>query len=98
MDFELTDEQICLGGIVNFSEVDTLHEIFKQVLARDDSFLVVDVSGIKQIDTAALQLFLAFERDARASGKQVDWRNIPASLSRSLQLTGFDAILNRTDS
>ncbi|MBV52230.1 MAG: hypothetical protein CMH77_07035 [Nitrospinae bacterium] len=98
MDFELTDEQIYLGGIVDFSELDTLHEIFKQILARDDSSLVVDVSGIKQIDTAALQLFLAFSRDARASGKRVDWRNIPASLSRPLKLTGFDAILNRPDS
>ncbi len=98
MDFELTDEQIRLGGIVDFSEIDTLHEIFKQVLARDDSSLVVDLSGIKQIDTAALQLFLAFERDARASGKRVDWQNIPVSLSQSLKLTGFDAILDRSDS
>ena len=98
MDFELTDEQIRLGGIVDFSEIDTLHEIFKQVLARDDSSLVVDLSGIKQIDTAALQLFLAFERDARVSGKRVDWQNIPVSLSQSLKLTGFDAILDRSDS
>ena len=97
MDFELTDEQIRLGGMVGFSEIDTLHEIFKQILARDDSSLVVDLSGIKQIDTAALQLFLAFERDARASGKRIDWRNIPESLSRLLKLTGFDAILNRAD-
>ena len=95
MDFELTDDKIQLSGALGYSTIDTLHEIFKQILVREDAFLTIDVGQIEQVDTAALQLFLALQRDARARGKEVSWQNISESLSQRLRLTGLEPLFEQ---
>ena len=95
MDFELSDEKIQLSGVLEYNTIDALHEIFKQILGREDPVLLIDIGGIRQIDTAALQLFLALQRDARATGKEVIWQNIPDPVSESLRLTGLRPLFEK---
>ena len=95
MDFELTDDKIKLSGALGYSTIDALHEIFNQILGREDAFLTIDVGQIEQVDTAALQLFLALQRDARARGKEVSWQNISESLSQRLRLTGLEPLFEQ---
>ena len=95
MDFKMTDDKIQLSGVLGYSTIDALHEIFKQILEREDTFLTIDVGQVEQIDTAALQLFLALQRDARATGKEVSWQNISESLSQRLRLTGLEPLFKQ---
>ena len=95
MDFELTDDKIQLSGVLGYSTIDALHEIFKQILEREDTFLTIDVGQVEQTDTAAIQLFLALQRDARATGKEVSWQNISESLSQRLRLTGLEPLFKQ---
>ena len=95
MDFKMTDDKIQLSGVLGYSTIDALHEIFKQILGREDTFLAIDVGQVEQIDTAALQLFLALQRDARATGKEVSWQNISESLSHRLRLTGLEPLFEQ---
>ena len=92
MDFKMTDDKIQLSGVLGYSTIDALHEIFKQLLEREDTFLTIDVGQVEQTDTAAIQLFLALQRDARATGKEVSWQNISESLSHRLRLTGLEPL------
>jgi len=94
MDFELSDEKIQLSGVLEYNRINALHELFKQILEREDPVLIIDIGGIRQIDTAALQLFLALQRDARTKGKEVIWKNIPDHASESLRLTGLSPLFD----
>ena len=95
MDFKMTDDKIQLSGVLGYSTIDALHEIFKQLLEREDTFLTIDVGQVEQTDTAAIQLFLALQRDARATGKEVSWQNISESLSQRLRLTGLEPLFEQ---
>ena len=95
MDFKMTDDKIQLSGVLGYSTIDALHEIFKQLLEREDTFLTIDVGQVEQTDTAAIQLFLALQRDARATGKEVSWQNISESLSHRLRLTGLEPLFEQ---
>ena len=95
MDFKLTDDKIQLSGVLGYSTVDALHEVFKQVLGRDDTILTVDVGQVERIDTANLQLFLTLHREARAVGKRINWQNISENLARQLRLIGVESLFER---
>ena len=95
MDFKLTDDKIQLSGVLGYSTVDALHEVFKQVLERDDTILTVDVGQVERIDTANLQLFLALHREARTVGKRINWQNISENLARQLRLTGVESLFEQ---
>lgn len=49
--------------------------------------------GVRQADTAGLQLLLAFIREARARGRSVAWKGVSTSLRESAQRLGLVELL-----
>ena len=66
-----------------------------QLLAVDfgDSEVLVDGSAVERIDTAGLQMLLAFVRHHAARGKSVQWTAASPELLRGSRMLGLDAML-----
>jgi len=61
-----------------------------QLLAVDfgDADVLVDGSAVERIDTAGLQMLIAFARHHAARGKTLHWTSVSPELLRSSQLLG----------
>lgn len=55
--------------------------------------VILDVSALQRIDTAALQLLAAFIRDRRTAGRAVEWHGRAAALDSAAALLGLNAML-----
>jgi len=66
-----------------------------QLLAVDfgDSDVVVDGSAVERIDTAGLQMLLAFVKHQAGRGKRVQWSGASPELVRGSQLLGLAGML-----
>lgn len=75
--------------------IDSLSERREALLraVEDGLPIVVDVSGVTRIDTAGLQLLLAFVLDMRRQGRSVTWSSVPSVLSDGARLAGIGALL-----
>ena len=54
--------------------------------------LEVDLQGLTQVDTSALAMMLAVEREARAQGVSVCWRGMPPSLEALARLSSVTGV------
>lgn len=63
-----------------------------QLLATDfgDSDVLLDGSAVERIDTAGLQMLVAFTRQHSSSGKRVEWLSASAELQRCSRMLGLD--------
>ena len=50
----------------------------------------VDLGGLTQVDTSALAMMLAVEREAKTHGVKVHWRSMPASLRALARLSSVE--------
>ena len=53
----------------------------------------IDLSAVKQIDSAAVALLLQWQREARAQGKSINLVGVPAALCSLAALYGMDEVL-----
>jgi phospholipid transport system transporter-binding protein len=51
-------------------------------------------SAVARIDTAGLQLLVAFIRERRAANQPVDWQSVSAAVRDTASLIGVSAALN----
>lgn len=51
--------------------------------------VALDASGVERVDTAALQLLVAFRREAKARGMAPAWRNVSTVLREAASLLGL---------
>ena len=51
--------------------------------------VAIDPSGVERVDTAALQLLFAFERDRRSAGLDVNWQTGSAVLHQAAVRLGL---------
>jgi anti-anti-sigma regulatory factor len=72
-----------------------LAELREQFAAALDSGrpLAIDGAAVEQLDGAALQLLLAFQRAAASAGRAPDWRKPSPRLSDAAALLGLDGAL-----
>lgn len=70
-----------------------------QLLAVDfgDSDVRVDGGAVERIDTAGLQMLLAFARHHANRGRPVKWTAVSPELRRGGQLLGLSALLGLPD-
>lgn len=65
-----------------------LHDHLRATEAAGHSApLEIDLGGLTQVDTSALAMMLALEREARAHGIEVRWRAMPPSLGALARLS-----------
>jgi anti-anti-sigma regulatory factor len=67
------DSNIKLAANLHIRDSVALKERLLPLLVTPDP-VVIDVTDVEHVDTAALQLLFAFSRDRRAGGRVVLWR------------------------
>jgi ABC-type transporter Mla MlaB component len=55
--------------------------------------VTLDISGLRRIDTAALQLLVAFIRERAGHGRPVEWLGTAPVLATAAQLLGLTTLL-----
>ncbi len=62
-------------------------------LLNKDTPVTLDAKELQRIDTAGMQVIVAFVRERNASGRQVEWRNTPPTLLSAARLLGLGTLL-----
>jgi len=55
--------------------------------------VTVDLSGVTEVDSSALSLLLEWRREAVRNGREIRYRNLPASLKSLAELYGVTELL-----
>jgi len=58
--------------------------------------VTIDLSGVTEVDSTALSLLLEWRREAARSGREVLYRNLPASMKSLAELYGVTELLGET--
>jgi phospholipid transport system transporter-binding protein len=58
--------------------------------------VMVDLSGVTDVDSSALSLLLEWRREAIRNGREILYRNLPASLKSLADLYGVTELLGET--
>jgi anti-anti-sigma regulatory factor len=90
----LTSEPIRLPAILTISEVG---ELKQELLASRAATTVLDGEGVIRVDTAGLQLLLAFVKSIDARGGSLQWQNPSGSLLEAARLLGLIEALKITE-
>lgn len=57
--------------------------------------VTVDLSGVTEVDSSALSLLLEWRREAARNGREIRFRNLPASMKSLAELYGISELLGR---
>lgn len=85
---EQDDGLLVFEGDLKISEVDAISNCLRPFFT-DDQQLKLDLSQVSEVDTAGLQLLLAFCL-SRTESSPTTLVNIQPSLKKAMQLTGLD--------
>lgn len=83
---------VTLGSNCTVKDAAALKQSLVAVL-NSEAAVVLDVSSVERIDTAAIQLMCAFVRQRAADGHSVAWRGIPETLREAASLLGVSEFL-----
>jgi phospholipid transport system transporter-binding protein len=83
--------RMVLSGAVTLGNVAQLLEEGRRHL--DEGVDTVDLGEVREMDSAALALLLAWLRDAKSRGRDLAFTNLPASLTTIARLYGVDNLL-----
>jgi anti-anti-sigma regulatory factor len=81
--------RVALHGHCGLAQASVLLQVLQELDATEGT-ATLDMRGLEDLDTAALQLLLAFSRHRGSRLTLVGWR---PELARRLELTGFTALL-----
>jgi len=82
-----------LEGVINFHSVIALRAQGEAALRQADGTLCFDFSGVSQTNTAALSLLLCWTRSAKALGREVQFRQLPAELHSMAAVSELEGLL-----
>ena len=71
-------------------------EALKNELARlldSATPVTLDISAVRRIDTAGLQVITSFVRERESRGQRIEWRGAAPALTSAAQLLGLDSLL-----
>lgn len=91
----MSTEVIKLEGSLDISKVDSLFEQFQNCLTKGAD-LTVEAEDVNRVDTASLQLLLAFHSEFKKSGYQWAWGSYSEDLSTAANLLGVYDLLGLT--
>ena len=93
---EITKDKntVVLKGKLVVSEIDTIHTQIETLLDELPPDLVLNLSGVDEIDTSGMQLLLALKKsiEERERGS-LQIKSASVSVKEALSLSGFDAVL-----
>lgn len=92
------EKHLTFGSVLGVSQARALYETLGQALAGDPAALVLDASRVQRVDTAALQILLAFRHAAHARRRPFRWHAVSAVMQQAVDLLGVNALLSGNDS
>lgn len=54
---------------------------------------VIDLGAVREVDSAAVALLLAWQRDAQAAGRSLQFASVPDGIASLAKLYGVDTLL-----
>ena len=88
------NNRLKLAGAVVIDSARQLLEDGRGYCVAND--VAVDFSGVTELDSSALALFLEYRRAAESAGKRVSVSNLPASLKTLADLYGVTDLIAAT--
>lgn len=92
----MSTEVIKLEGSLDISKVDSLFEQFENCLTKGAD-ITIEAENVTRVDTASLQLLLAFHTEFKKTGYQWSWGSYSANLSTAANLLGLHDLLGLTN-
>lgn len=83
--------------VMDYATQPDLRERLKQVIARAERAVVVDLADVSFCDSAGLNVLLGARREAEMAGVELALARVPAPLHRVLEMTGADRVLRIFD-
>jgi len=84
-------DRCMLQGPVNIGNVVTVIEEARQLLTAPH--ITVDLSGLTEVDSAAISLLLEWRREAQRNNRKIEYVNLPDNLKSLAVLYGVTEIL-----
>ncbi|SRR5581483_3091264 len=84
--------ELIFKGVLDVSCARNVYQTLNEALIRALP-LEIDTGGLERLDTAALQLLVAFGRIARERGLHLRWSSVGQTLRSSAELLGLAAAL-----
>ena len=81
------ETRISIPADCRIAEVGPLHTQLRSVLGA--SQIVLDGTAVERVDTAALQLLVVFQREAKQRERQVQWAGVSAPLHDAASQLGL---------
>ena len=91
---DLGDGRFALNADLTFETVTSMLDRSTQLFAAHEH-IEVDLSGVRQADSAGLALLLEWLNWAQSAGRQIEYANIPAQIAAVAQISEVEALLNR---
>ncbi|MEU8990436.1 STAS domain-containing protein [Streptomyces sp. NPDC048558] len=86
-----------VSGEMDFVTEPVFRPQFKELIARCDRYIVLDLSGVSFCDSAGLSLLIGAWKQADPSGVVLMLACVPEHLRQLLQMTGVDQVLRIYD-
>jgi len=90
MDMTSSLTEIDCGEVLTIAQSATLHSQLADI-REQDSAVSMNISQLKQVDTAGVQLLYGFQRDAAAKGMNLLWSEPPPVLRDAASILGMPA-------
>ena len=87
-----------LSGDLFFKQVDNLTAQLQAFLDLPEGELKIDLGGVEAVDTAALQVIIAFLKSAAQRQKAVVFLHLSQPFRDALKTTGLDAFFETDES
>jgi anti-anti-sigma factor len=97
METNISDGRLTLSGNLFIQDIATLVEQLKQLLDFPDDEIHVDLSQVEAIDTASLQVIIAFLKSAEQTQKKIEFAKLSEPLQSALEITGLDAFFEKAE-
>lgn len=86
--------ELQLVGVLDYRTGPALREAGRQLIqASTQASLVLDCAAVQKSSSVGLSLLLAFMRDAKAAGKQLSIRGLPADMQEIAKVSGLLEVL-----
>ncbi len=89
---DLGDGRFALNADLTFETVTSMLVESRRLFA-DHEHIDVDLSGVRQADSAGLALLLEWLSWAQSAGRRIDYRNIPAQIAAVARISEVEALL-----
>lgn len=84
-------DRCTLQGPVNIGNVVTVIEEARPLLTAPH--ITVDLSGLTEVDSAAISLLLEWRREAQRENRKIEYANLPDNLKSLAELYGVTELL-----